>query len=119
MKTRWIMMIGVVLALALLAFSLLGPAVFPAAFGGGMYGRAMGPGMMGGYGVMGGFGGLGMIVMALFWIGAIVLVVWGVSRLFPSHQPNVGPDALEILKQRYARGEISREEFTQASETLR
>jgi len=68
---------------------------------------------------MGGFGGLGMLVMALFWIGAILLIVWGVSRLFPTQQPNVGPNALEILKQRYARGEISREEFTQASETLR
>ncbi len=113
MKTRWIMITGVVLALALLAFSLLRPAVFPAAFGGGMYGRTMGPGMMGG------FGGLGMLVMALFWIGAILLIVWGVSRLFPTQQPNVGPNALEILKQRYARGEISREEFTQASEALR
>jgi putative membrane protein len=119
MKTRWIMITGVVVALALLAFSLLGPATFPAAFGGGMYGRAMGPGMLGGYGVMSGFGGLGMIVMVLFWIGAMVLVVWGASKLFPARQPNVGPDALAILKRRYARGEISREEFAQSRAALR
>ena len=75
--------------------------------------------MMGGYGLMAGFGWLGMLVMALFWIGVIVLVVWGASNLFSTRQPNVEPGAEEILKQRYARGEISREEFVQAREVLR
>ena len=74
--------------------------------------------MMGGYGLIGGFGGLGMLVMALFWIGVIVLVVWGLSSLFATRQPNVTPGAEEILKQRYARGEISRAEYLQAREAL-
>jgi putative membrane protein len=75
--------------------------------------------MMGGYGLMAGFGWLGMLVMALFWIGVIVLVVWGVSNVFSTRQPTVERDAEEILKRRYARGEISHEEFVQAREALR
>ena len=74
--------------------------------------------MMGGYGLMAGFGWVGMLVMALFWIGVILLIVWGVSNLASPRQPNVAASAEEILKQRYARGEISREEFVQAHETL-
>ena len=75
--------------------------------------------MMGGYGMMAGFGWLGMLVMALFWIGVIVLIVWGLTHVFSTRQPRVELDAAEILKQRYARGEISREEFVQAREALR
>jgi putative membrane protein len=78
----------------------------------------MGPGMMGGYGMMGGFGWLGMLTMLLFWIGVVALVVWALSNLFPARQATVEPDALEILKRRYARGEISHEEFVQAREAL-
>lgn len=74
--------------------------------------------MMGGYGMMAGFGWLGMLVMALFWIGVIVLVVWGLTHVFSTRQPRVELDAEEILKVRYARGEISREEFVQAHDAL-
>ena len=74
--------------------------------------------MMGGYGMMAGMGWLGLLLMALFWIGVILLVVWGLSNAFPSRRQAVEPDAAEILKRRYARGEISREEYMQASETL-
>jgi len=76
------------------------------------------PTMMGGYGMMAGMGWLGILLMALFWVGVILLVVWGLSNAFPSRQQAVEPDAEEILKRRYARGEISREEYVQASETL-
>jgi putative membrane protein len=75
--------------------------------------------MMGGYGMMAGMGWLGILLMALFWIGVILLVVWGLSNAFPGRQQAVEPGAEEILKRRYARGEISREEYVQASETLR
>jgi uncharacterized membrane protein len=77
------------------------------------------PTMMGGYGLMAGFGWLGMLLMALFWIGVIVLVVWGLTNVFSTRQPRVELDAEEILKVRYARGEISHEEFVQAHDTLR
>jgi putative membrane protein len=74
--------------------------------------------MMGGYGIMGGMGWLGMVMMALLWIGVLLLIVWGLSSMFPTRRQNVEPDAEEILKQRFARGEISREEFVQARDAL-
>lgn len=74
--------------------------------------------MMGGYGMMAGMGWLGLLMMALFWIGVILLVVWGLSNAFPGRRQAAEPDAEEILKRRYARGEISREEYLQASATL-
>ena len=67
------------------------------------------------YGMMGGgWGMLFMIIsMILFWgliIGGIILLV---RFIFPSVSSGMKPsqDALEILKQRYARGEIEKEEF--------
>lgn len=74
--------------------------------------------MMGNYGMMAGIGWLGMLMMALFWVGVVLLIVWGLSGAFPSRRQVVEADAEEILKRRYARGEISREEYLQASETL-
>jgi putative membrane protein len=74
--------------------------------------------MMGGYGMMAGVGWLGMLVMALFWIGVALLIVWGIGNLAAPRQQSVAASAEEIVKQRYARGEISREEFLQARETL-
>lgn len=75
--------------------------------------------MMGGFGMMAGAGWLGLLTTGLFWIGIILLAVWGVSVLFPTTQRTTGLDALEILKQRYARGEISREEFEHTRMVLR
>ena len=74
---------------------------------------------MGGFGMMAGMGWLGMLTMALFWIGVILLVVWGLSSLFLRQRDGRGLDAVEILKQRYARGEISHDEYAQMREILR
>ncbi len=65
----------------------------------------------------GGGGWFGMIVMILFWIliaaGAVALIRWIArgtgSANTTGWQP--GANALAILKNRYARGEISRDEF--------
>jgi len=119
MKTRSILITGGGLILAALVLGTLMPFLVPATVGGSTYGWMMGPGMMGGYGMMAGFGWLGMLMMVLFWVGVVLLVVWGLSNLFTMQLPRVEPDAEEILKQRFARGEISREEFVQARETLR
>jgi putative membrane protein len=57
-------------------------------------------------------------LMALFWIVVILLAVWLLSNLFPKNQtsPVTGAESpLAILQQRYARGEISKEEY----ETIR
>lgn len=74
--------------------------------------------MMGGSGLMAGMGWLGILTMILFWAGVIALIVWGLSNLFPAQSSAPQPGALEILKERYARGDISYEEFVQAREAL-
>lgn len=77
----------------------------------------MGSGMGMGWGM--GFGG--GLFMILFWIVIIVAVVmlvkWlagGSSRL---DLPR-GKSALDVLKERYARGEIGKEEFEQKKRDL-
>ena len=72
----------------------------------------MGPGTMGGWGT-GWFGGIFMII---FWILILVGLVLLIKWLFQTtnrHQSGDagGSRALEILKERYARGEIDRNEF--------
>ncbi|GAB4577372.1 MAG: hypothetical protein Fur0022_01030 [Anaerolineales bacterium] len=67
--------------------------------------------MMTGFGFMGFFG---LILMVLFWGGLIALAVWLVKALFSSgraNYPPAGNNPREILDQRYARGEINREEY--------
>jgi putative membrane protein len=75
--------------------------------------------MMSGFGMLAGMGWLGVLTMLLFWAGVLALVIWGVSNLFPTRPLATEPDAVEIVRQRFARGEISREEYLQAVETLR
>ncbi|MBI2514845.1 SHOCT domain-containing protein [Candidatus Wolfebacteria bacterium] len=63
--------------------------------------------MMGyGYGAGTWFGGAGMIFWWILIVVAIVLVIkWAVIK------PGKGNSAMETLKERYAKGEISKEEF--------
>ena len=66
-----------------------------------------------------GFGFLGLLIMLLFWVGIILLAVWLVRSVFSNNsnqtsatsQSQKNSDALEILAQRYARGEITREQY--------
>lgn len=74
---------------------------------------------MDGASMMTGMGWSGILLMLLLWGGAIALTLWGISSLFPSGRVDVEAHTMEILRRRYARSEISREEFLQASETLR
>jgi putative membrane protein len=74
--------------------------------------------MMGGFGM--GFGGFGFLLMAVFWIVIIAAALWLLGNLFPknSHSQlpsSTGESAVDILKRRYARGEISKAEY----ETMR
>jgi len=79
----------------------------------------MGPGMMGGWG-MGWFGG---IFMMIFWVlvlvGLIFLIKWLVqtTNRAKSDAGN-GNRALEILKERYARGEIDIAEFEEKKKVV-
>ena len=73
---------------------------------------------------MDGFGwgpGFGWIFMFLFWGLVIVGIVAIVKGLSGSSQNTNIPQtktALDILKERYARGEIEREEFEQKKQDL-
>jgi putative membrane protein len=56
--------------------------------------------------------GIGMIlIMLLFWGVVIVGLIVGVRWLFSQSKESRSDSALEILRQRYARGEINKEEF--------
>jgi putative membrane protein len=82
----------------------------------GGYGRyggwGMGPGMIGGYG-MGWFGGILMIVFwVLIIVGLVFLIKWLIQSAGREKTSGSGGNrSLEILKERYARGEIDKEEF--------
>ena len=66
-----------------------------------------------------GFGFLGLLILLLFLVGVVFLAVWlirGVlsgdsNRISSGQQPRKNAEALEILSQRYARGEITREQY--------
>jgi putative membrane protein len=88
----------------------LGPlSLFNYAFAGwGDYnGWHMGPGMIGGW-------GMGWI-MLLFWIlvlvGLILIIKWLLQMTSGDKKPTGGLRAIDILKERYARGEINKTEF--------
>ena len=63
--------------------------------------------MMNGFGNYGYGMGLGWIFMVLFWGILIYLAI----SLFKKSGSGANESAQEILRKRYARGEISREEF--------
>ncbi|HEY4696315.1 MAG TPA: SHOCT domain-containing protein [Candidatus Hydromicrobium sp.] len=74
----------------------------------------MWPNMMSG--IFGGWGIIGMILMFIFWAllitGIILLVVWIVRRVsYPGRDISHTDKAMETLKERYARGEVTKEEF--------
>ncbi|MCL4532255.1 MAG: SHOCT domain-containing protein [Actinobacteria bacterium] len=114
MRDRDIFTIAGVVVLVVLLFGFLG---------GGMMGFGFGPGMMGGF-----YGGYGFapwwgIVMLLFWAlvigGAVILVGRLVRQGEPTSQGGARENSgLEILRQRYARGEISKEQFDQMRRDL-
>src|SRR5215204_1865919 len=87
-------------------------------------GGMMGQGSMmdGGWGTL---GILGVLVQLLFWGGLLAVIVWAVVRITANRQgggtdARVGGDAAEeVLRQRFARGEIDQEEYEQRHRVLR
>ena len=79
----------------------------------------MGPDMMYGWG-MGWFGG---IFSLIFWIlvivGMVLLIRWLIHMSKGHSEPGPsGSKALEILRERYARGEIEKQEFEEKKKDL-
>lgn len=68
----------------------------------------------------------GGLMMVLFWGAIIALVVWaiqsvtrrGADQAQPPQSGTAPPRALDIAKERYARGDITREEFEQIKRDL-
>ncbi len=62
--------------------------------------------------------GFGMLFMAVFWValivGGVLLVKWFMGQGGASREDS----ALEILKKRYARGEINKQEFEERKRDL-
>ncbi|WP_435119988.1 SHOCT domain-containing protein [Halolamina sp. C58] len=100
------------LKIALVAVPVLvGTSGTAAAHGGGYGGGMMG----GGWGGMGGLGGFGMLLWLLLLIGLVLALVYGVGRGNGSEREDT---ALAELRERYARGELSDEEFESRRATL-
>jgi len=77
--------------------------------------------MMGYYGdYMGGYGLFGPLLMIIFW----GLIIWAVVALINksgnhnNEHAESGDQALNILKERYAKGEINKEEYEQKKKDL-
>ncbi len=112
--------LGVILVVLLVVLLLGGAGMM--GFGGFGMGGMMGGyggygGMMGGYGPQGfGFNSIGMIISLVFWaliIGGIVLLVVWLARNAgrTTFGASAGDAPLDILKSRYAKGEITKEQF--------
>jgi len=88
------------------------------------YGYGPGWGMMGGWGGYGGYGyGIfGMIIWIVILVGIVALVVWLVrSVAAPGMHPHPPPrrsSGLDVLEERYARGEINRDEYLQKKKDI-
>lgn len=75
--------------------------------------------MNGMIGYSGGFSFFGFFFMLLFWAGIILVVIWIVKQFQAQARGVVGEEsALEILKKRYAKGEITKKEFEEMKKDL-
>lgn len=67
------------------------------------------------------FGGVGMLMMVLFWGALIALAVWAVTKLSRSDATapsRIMHNPLDLVKERYARGEIGKDEFYRIKKDL-
>ena len=109
----WILILIVVLVVLL-----LGPFIF--------MGAMMGPGMMGGWHMGQGMMGYGygsnwiaaalQIILFLVFLG---LIVFGAYYLISGGRSKSGDSSLDILKERYAKGEINKEEYDRMKKELK
>jgi len=67
------------------------------------------------------FGGWWMLVggisMLVFWGGLIALIVWGINRL-SRHEGMIRNNPIDLAKERYAKGEITKDQFEEIKKTL-
>jgi len=61
------------------------------------------------------FGGIWMI---LFWGGLIALIIWGIRKLYGPGGSNEKRSPIDIARERYAKGDISKEDFERIKRDL-
>jgi putative membrane protein len=114
----WVLLLILLVIGVLLVFPMLGMFV---------WGPMMGRGMMGGWGVSGGYGwgypsGIGwgfMFVGMLIPLVFIGLLIIGAYLLLKPRVESAGSEgALRILDERYAKGEITREQYSEMKKNL-
>jgi len=66
----------------------------------------------------GGYGMIGGLMMLVFWGLVIFLIVVAVRRFTNGNSAPKQPDALDVLRDRFAKGEIDEEEFQKRKSTL-
>ena len=104
---------GVIVAILIIVPTVIGAV---SGWHGSGYGM-MGSGMMGGFGAMG--------LMGIFWIVVVGLIIWavvaaarGTGQTGGSDSASHSESSLEILKRRYARGEINKAEYEEKKKDL-
>lgn len=71
-----------------------------------------------GYGYGGPGGWLWMLGGLVLVVGIALLVAWAFGGAMRTRRDDARPTPLEILRERYARGEITQEQFEQAKQVL-
>ena len=54
---------------------------------------------------------VGWVWMTLFWASIVGVAVWGISKVAAGSRASSSISPMEIAKARYARGEITQEQF--------
>ncbi len=72
-----------------------------------------------GWGDNDGWWGFGMFFFMFLWVAVVALIAWAVLTRSSPSAPPPGHRAREILAERYARGELTTDEYHERLETLR
>ncbi len=62
--------------------------------------------------------GFGWLFMFIFWILVILGIVYLAKLIIGAEKKTAGATALDILKTRYAKGEINKEEFEEKKKAI-
>jgi putative membrane protein len=58
-----------------------------------------------------------LFIVLLFWVAVIALIIWLIRRVSPAGGPSA--NALNILSERFARGEIDQQEYEKRKDALK